>query len=66
MATIMINQLLEFLKSYNFVVAFEQNYEWCDKHVIAKKIFVKVILRQTEPIEVPFLFELSIRIQLLL
>jgi FkbM family methyltransferase len=29
--------LIEFLKSYNFVVVFEQNYEWGDKHIIAKK-----------------------------
>jgi len=29
--------LIEFLKSYNFVIAFEQSYEWGDKHIIAKK-----------------------------
>jgi hypothetical protein len=28
--------LMEFLKSCNFVIAFEQNYEWGDKHIIAK------------------------------
>ncbi len=31
------NPLIEFLNSYNFVIAFEQNYEWGDKHIIAKK-----------------------------
>ena len=29
--------LIEFLKSYNFVIAFEQDYEWGNKHLIAKK-----------------------------
>jgi FkbM family methyltransferase len=29
--------MIEFLKSYNFVIVFEQNYEWNDKHIIAKK-----------------------------
>jgi hypothetical protein len=29
--------LIEFLNSYNFVIAFEQSYKWSDKHIIAKK-----------------------------
>jgi FkbM family methyltransferase len=29
--------LIEFLKSYNFIIVFEQNYERGNKHIIAKK-----------------------------
>ena len=32
--------LIEFLKSYSFVIVFEQGYEWGHRHVIAKKSYL--------------------------
>ena len=29
--------LLKLIDSYNFVIEFEKNYEWGDKHIIARK-----------------------------